>query len=71
MTEAALPAEPTPTLRHASRVVVIDETDRVLLFRAEGVFRFEGSRGQASLWFTPGGGRDGDETPEETARREL
>src|ERR1051326_478186 len=71
MSEAALPANATPALRLASRVVVIDETDRVLLFRAEGNFTLRGSRGETSLWFTPGGGREGDETPEETARREL
>ena len=61
----------TPTLRPASRVVLIDEHDCVLMFRAEGVFHFEGSEGQRSLWFTPGGGREGSETPEETAHREL
>jgi len=71
MSESTLPAQATPTLRHASRVVVLDESDRLLLFRSEGVFSFEGSKNQTSLWFTPGGGREGDETPEETARREL
>jgi len=71
MAESLQPAEATPTLRPASRVVVIDETDRVLLFRAKGNFTFPGSHGSTSLWFTPGGGQEGDETPEQTAYREL
>jgi 8-oxo-dGTP pyrophosphatase MutT (NUDIX family) len=71
MTESTSPAQTTPTLRNASRVVVVDEHDCVLLFRAEGNFTFNGSSGQKLLWFTPGGGQEGDETPEETARREL
>lgn len=69
MTDATQPV--AAAVRPASRVVLIDENDCVLMFRAEGNFTFQGSRGERHLWFTPGGGREGDETPEETARREL
>jgi 8-oxo-dGTP pyrophosphatase MutT (NUDIX family) len=71
VTELSGPAEATPTLRISSRVLVLDESDRLLLFRSDGVFSSDASNGATSLWFTPGGGREGDETSEETARREL
>jgi 8-oxo-dGTP pyrophosphatase MutT (NUDIX family) len=64
------PASETPILRHTSRVLVLDEADRILLFRTEGSFLAEGFSAN-SLWFPPGGGVEGSETPEETARREL
>lgn len=71
MTKAPHSAETGATPRDASRILLIDESDRLLLFRSDGSFTFDGSNGATSLWFTPGGGREGDETPEETARREL
>src|SRR3954464_7051711 len=71
MTQAAGSAETTGTARDASRILLLDESDRLLLFRSDGSFTFDGSNGATSLGFTPGGGREGDETPEETARREL
>ena len=70
MTEAMPSTEPTPAVRFASRVLLLDESDRLLLFRADGVFTFDGVPA-TSLWFTPGGGREGNESPGETALREL
>jgi 8-oxo-dGTP pyrophosphatase MutT (NUDIX family) len=50
----------------ASRVVLLDARDRVLLFR------WEDERSDAtSIWITPGGGLNEDESPEAGARREL
>ena len=49
--------------RPAARVVLLDADDRVLLIRAE----WDGQ----SRWFTPGGGIEPGETPEQAARREL
>ena len=60
----------TPELRYASRILLVDETDRLLLFRSDGSFAAENFTAM-SLWFPPGGGREGDETYEETAVREL
>ena len=54
-----------PIVRRAARILLLDESDRILLFRTESrVF------GRA-IWITPGGGLDADETYEEGARREL
>ncbi len=53
----------TPTVRRASRVVLLDEADRVLLAR----FEYGGRR----WWATPGGALEGGETHEEAARREV
>ena len=71
MAELTPALQATPLLRHSSRVIVVDENERVLLFRADVNFTFEGSSGQRSLWFAPGGGVEGNETPEEAAHREL
>ena len=57
-------AEPIP--RPASRMLVIDNQDRLLLFRAEGEFV-----DAAVLWFAPGGGLKPGETHEQAAQREL
>jgi 8-oxo-dGTP pyrophosphatase MutT (NUDIX family) len=54
-----------PVLRHASRVVLLDARDRVLLFRT-----YAATRGHP-LWITPGGGLEPGETHEDAARREL
>jgi len=57
----------TPTVRHAARVLVIDNDGCVLLFRG-----FDPARPEAGdWWFTPGGGIDGDESVADAARREL
>ena len=55
--------EDPPTVRHAARVVLLDETGRVLLARFE-------YRGKA-WWLAPGGGLEPAETHEEAARREV
>jgi 8-oxo-dGTP pyrophosphatase MutT (NUDIX family) len=52
-------------VRHAARVLVLDEDERVLLFR----FRDPGA--VADHLATAGGGVEGDETYEQAARREL
>jgi 8-oxo-dGTP pyrophosphatase MutT (NUDIX family) len=54
-----------PTVRRAVRVVLVDERDRVLLFRTEN----RDTRKQ--FWFPPGGGIEMGETAEEAAEREL
>jgi 8-oxo-dGTP pyrophosphatase MutT (NUDIX family) len=54
-------------VRHAARVLLIDEHERVLLI--EGRDPAEPQLG--NWWITPGGGREGDETPEQAALREV
>ncbi len=55
-----------PVLRPAARVLLIDEQDRILLFRAEGDFEVA-----AVIWCAPGGGLEAGETHEQAALREL
>jgi 8-oxo-dGTP pyrophosphatase MutT (NUDIX family) len=55
--------EEVSILRHAARVVMLDETDRVLLVRFEYAGR--------SWWVAPGGGLEEGETHESAARREV
>ena len=55
-----------PIIRLAARVVLLDERDRILLFRWE-----EERLGPKLVWITPGGGLDEGESPEAGARREL
>jgi 8-oxo-dGTP pyrophosphatase MutT (NUDIX family) len=52
-----------PRIRNAARAIVLDPEDRVLLVR----FRFP----DRSVWATPGGGLEPDETHGEAIRREL
>lgn len=59
-----------PVIRPAVRVLLIDESHRVLMFRHEGAFRVEETEG-TSLWAPPGGGVEADESYEEAAIREL
>ena len=61
--EIADPATAPPVHRVAARVVLFDDTDRVLLFTTNDSGR--------SVWFPPGGGVEGNETLAETALREL
>ncbi|HTY71963.1 MAG TPA: NUDIX domain-containing protein [Actinomycetes bacterium] len=53
--------------REAARVLLLDEQDRLLLFRGADPARPD----LGSWWFTPGGGLHPGETPEGGARREL
>lgn len=53
--------------RRAGRVLLIDETGRVLLFRGGDPHRPEAG----TWWFTVGGGVDDGETVEDAARREV
>jgi 8-oxo-dGTP pyrophosphatase MutT (NUDIX family) len=53
-------------LRPASRILVVDERERLLLFRAEGDFE-----GASAIWLPPGGGLEDGETHEQAAQREL
>jgi ADP-ribose pyrophosphatase YjhB (NUDIX family) len=50
-------------LRTATRALVLDEADRVLLVRM--------GDGEGAIWVTPGGGIEEGETDEEAIRREL
>ncbi|MEV0001986.1 NUDIX hydrolase [Micromonospora sp. NPDC050980] len=54
------------TPRRAARVLLVDASDRVLLFHGSDPAR-PGHR----YWFTPGGGLDPGESPAEGAAREL
>ncbi|SCG63244.1 NUDIX hydrolase [Micromonospora humi] len=54
------------TPRRAARVLLVDASGRVLLFRGSDPAR-PGHR----YWFTPGGGLDPGESPAECAAREL
>ncbi len=54
------------TPREAARVLILDESDRLLLLRGH-----DPAMPERSWWFTPGGGLDGDETAREAASREA
>lgn len=54
------------THRATSRVVVVDEHDRILLF-----LTFGKTHDVPAHWITPGGGVEPDETHDEAAAREL
>lgn len=60
-------AEPQVLDREAARVLLVDGADRLLLF--QGCDPADPAAG--TWWFTPGGGSDPGETPEQTAHREL
>jgi 8-oxo-dGTP pyrophosphatase MutT (NUDIX family) len=52
--------------RHAARVLLVDRAGRALLLHGG-----DPARPGLRWWFTPGGGRQGDETAAEGAAREL
>jgi ADP-ribose pyrophosphatase YjhB (NUDIX family) len=56
----------TPFERPSARVIVLDETGSVLLFRIEDPLD-----PKPPLWITPGGGINSGEAPGEAAAREL
>ncbi len=59
-------------VRRTSRLILLDDTDRVLLFKVEdaSVCRPD-DPSLAIYWVTPGGSLEADESHEEAARREL
>lgn len=59
---------PAPLARRSGRVILLDRDDRVLLFR--GTIRATDWAGR-EIWFLPGGGTEGDESPVMAAAREL
>jgi 8-oxo-dGTP pyrophosphatase MutT (NUDIX family) len=62
--DGPIPVPPRP--RRAARVVLLDDTGRVLLFQG-----FDPARPQESYWFTPGGGLEPGEDARSAAVREL
>lgn len=59
-------------VRHTSRLIVLDPRDRLLLIQYQAAVASDpdGSAPRA-FWYTPGGGIDPGETPEEAGLREL
>jgi len=55
-----------PSVRPTARVLLLDEEDRVLLFRVQ-----DPAEPEVRFWFPPGGGIEPGEAPEEAARREV
>lgn len=66
MNEDVTGSRKRPPIRRTARVLVIDETDRVLLLRTQLPHRKE-----LSVWLTPGGGLNSGETHRVAAVREL
>jgi len=58
--------ENEPVIRPTARVLLLDELDRVLLFRGQ-----DATNPSLPFWFPAGGGIEPGETPEEAARREV
>ncbi len=56
-----------PIVRPSARLLLLDPSDRALLFNANTLDEETG----LTVWFTPGGGVEPGESEEETARREL
>jgi 8-oxo-dGTP pyrophosphatase MutT (NUDIX family) len=55
-----------PIVRPAARVLLIDDRERVLLFRGH-----DPAQPEVRFWFSPGGGIEPGESAEQAARREL
>lgn len=59
-------------VRHTSRLIVLDPRDRILLIQYEAHVASDAlDAGPRAFWYTPGGGVDPGETPEQAALREL
>jgi len=54
-------------VRRAAKVILVDRTDRILLFRGGDPTAPEAG----TWWFPPGGGLEAGETAEQAARREV
>ncbi|WP_433419045.1 NUDIX hydrolase [Microtetraspora malaysiensis] len=61
-----MPTHPQPILRNSARVLLVDDHDRVLLYRA-----LRSIKDPYYAWYTPGGGIQPGETPSVAAAREL
>jgi 8-oxo-dGTP pyrophosphatase MutT (NUDIX family) len=59
-----------PSIRSTVRILLIDESDRLLLLHHEGAFHVEDFDG-TGLWAPPGGGLEDGETHEAAGQREL
>lgn len=59
-------------VRHTSRLIVLDPRERILLIQYQAAVASDpdGST-PGAFWYTPGGGVDPGETPEQAALREL
>ncbi|MDP1712661.1 MAG: NUDIX domain-containing protein [Candidatus Nanopelagicaceae bacterium] len=55
-----------PRIRHTARVLLVDESDRLLLFQGQ-----DPANPSDIYWCPVGGGIDVGESPEEAARREV
>jgi 8-oxo-dGTP pyrophosphatase MutT (NUDIX family) len=59
-------------IRRSSRLILLDEENRVLLFKVEDATVFRpGQPISPVFWITPGGGVEEGESDEEAVRREL
>jgi 8-oxo-dGTP pyrophosphatase MutT (NUDIX family) len=59
-------------LRRTARALLFDPANRLLLIQYQAARDIEGrNRGERLFWYTPGGGIDPGETPEEACQREL
>ena len=59
-------------IRRTSRLVLLDDEGRVLLFKVEDATVFRASEPSLSIyWVTPGGSLEAGESHEDAARREL
>ena len=58
--------------RETARAILIDPADRLLLICYEASRDVDPARpGKRDFWYTPGGGREPGETPQQTCLREL
>src|SRR5579871_5282665 len=64
-------SEPEMRVRRSARLIIVDEQQRVLLFRYQDVVPVDPNRQNVPYWATVGGGVEEGETFEETAAREL
>jgi len=59
-------------VRRSSRLILLDEDCRVLLFRVEDAIIFRPEEPSlVAYWITPGGGLEAEESHTSAARREL
>jgi len=59
-------------VRRSARLVLLDDEDRILMFKVEDASVFRPGRPRPSIfWITPGGAVEDGESDEEAVRREL